>query len=628
MPVREEEPCQTMTDYACIGSNAKSDFKELSIEVESLHAALAVVYAELSQSDLYERITSSQRRRLASLTKNCKSSLRQLEKHIKKYESLGILKHRRRDVLRFALEDLSTLRSSIVVHTNALNVFLSAVGSGRLGRIESKLDSIIHDIQSGDRDESALVIANDAYPEAADVQWSLLKLELSDDGFEAADIESHRLWFESRLHHFIDDRKENHVPVSLGPTRGHSAGSSISGQIHKYLGDKIRVVASATGAVLCRGDYVVVPRAADWHYTETGVALQCHTLAGLHIGFLECSKLAIVPGSMIVNGHVELDESSDELMLQQPVWSSDPLESPHVADDVSHYSDREKRRDVSGILPPLTSTKSPDGQWERSGKSSNSIFQEGTKRRNSITLRPISRTGSVRSHISEYDSDGRLVKQKTITTTFEPASPTTSAVRHNSAPTISGIFARNRIHSSSPPGSEVQTMQNPQVPNPTSSAPGPSASQYSLEIKRIPGGDFDRQQNGPSLPRNIESQSKSTRLRKQPLESKAAEGSMRHDCSYVDELQYTQKLLKARTRQLESMLTIFGRLGLRSVKQPLTNTGSGVAALDNEICNIDRRVTSYLKGEPILCSTRSTGWNMLRVGRVSVAIRRLTAGLG
>ena len=603
MPVREEEPCQTMTDYACIGSNAKSDFKELSIEVENLHAALAVVYTEFSQSDLYERITSPQRRRLAGLIKNCKSSLKQLEKHIKKYESLGTLNYRKRDVLRFALEDLPTLRGSIVVHTNALNVFLSAVGSGRLGRIENKLDSIIQDIQSGDRDESALVIANDAYPKAADVQWSLLKLELSDDGFEAADIESHRLWFESRLHYFIDDRKENHVPVSLGPTRGHSAGSSISGQIHKYLGDKIGVVGSATGAVLCRGDYVVVPRAADWHYTETGVALRCHTLDGLHIGFLECSKLAIVPGSMIVNGHVELDESSDELMLQQPVWSSDP----HVADDVSHYSDREKSRDV----PPLTFTKSPDGQWERSGKRSNSIFPEGTKRRNSITSRPISRTGSVRSHISEYDSDGRLVKQKTITTTFEPASPTKSAVRHNSASTISSrIFARNRIHSSSPPSSEAQTTQYPQVSDLTSSAPGPSTSQYSLEIKRIPRGDFDRQQNGPTLPRNIESQSKSARLRKQPSESKAAEGSMRHDCSYADELQYTQKLLKARTRQLESVLTIFGRLGLRSVKRPLTNTGSSVAALDNEICIIDRRVTSYLKDEPILCSTRSTGWNI------------------
>ena len=62
------------------------------------------------------------------------------------------------------------MRSKLVVHTNAINVFLTAIGYRRLNRIESKLDGIIQEIQVGERNEGFLAVANDVFPMAAEVQ--------------------------------------------------------------------------------------------------------------------------------------------------------------------------------------------------------------------------------------------------------------------------------------------------------------------------------------------------------------------------------------------------------------------------------------------------------------------------
>ena len=56
------------------------------------------------------------------------------------------------------------------MHTNAINVFLTAIGYRRLSRIESKLDGIIQEIQVGERNEGFLAVANDVFPMAAEVQ--------------------------------------------------------------------------------------------------------------------------------------------------------------------------------------------------------------------------------------------------------------------------------------------------------------------------------------------------------------------------------------------------------------------------------------------------------------------------
>lgn len=61
------------------------------------------------------------------------------------------------------------------------------------------MHGIIQEIQIDERNDGFLAVASEEFPMAAEVQWSLLKLELSDDGFEIEDIEAHRLWFESRI---------------------------------------------------------------------------------------------------------------------------------------------------------------------------------------------------------------------------------------------------------------------------------------------------------------------------------------------------------------------------------------------------------------------------------------------
>jgi hypothetical protein len=55
------------------------------------------------------------------------------------------------------------------VHTNAINVFLTAIGCRRLNGIESKLDGITQEIQIGERNEGFLAVANEEFPMAAEV---------------------------------------------------------------------------------------------------------------------------------------------------------------------------------------------------------------------------------------------------------------------------------------------------------------------------------------------------------------------------------------------------------------------------------------------------------------------------
>jgi hypothetical protein len=587
----EKKPHLIITNGACIGSKAASGFREISFQVQNLHGALSSVHELISQSDNHERTTFPQRRRLAGLVGNCQSCLKKLEDLVEKYESLGTSRHRKRDVLRFASEDLPTLRSSIMVHTNAITLFLSVVGSGRLGRIESKLDSVVQEIESGGGDRFALTVANGSYPKALDFQWSLLKLELADDGFEAVDIESHRVWFERRLHRFIDDEQKRHVPALQERNEGWSIGRKISGQIYRYLGDKTAIVASAAGAVIRQGDYVVVPEFANWHPVDSGVALQCHTLDGLHIGFLECSKLAIVPGSTLVNGSVELNSETYELTLQS-YSDLDTLQGrSHAADDHSHKLDGKRRSETPPIRKPTTPAGFVGSQPEGL-----------TTRRNSTISRPVSRTGSVRSAISEYDADGRLVKTKTIVTSFEPDSPGYLTVRRNSAPTVVGTSKHSPLLRS-PSVEERRDSQRPPISGPYySPAPGPPISDYKAEIGPSRASRLFGHQ-GDHKPRDIETESKSARFRRHTLGFKGAEGDIKHDCNCVGDLHNTQKLLNARTRQVQSLLTVFSRLGLKSITglaRPLTNTQNNITAVDDELRIIDTQVTDLLNGQRTL----------------------------
>jgi hypothetical protein len=166
--------------------------------VQSLHTGLTAIQDELADLDAFLVHTLPwQRSKLQGLVGNCAASLKQLEEVVQKYGSLGNLQRKKRDVLKFATEDHPSLRSKLVVHTNAINGFSQPLDAAVLIELKASWMELFKSRSAREMRVSGR--RNAKFPMAAEVQWSLLKLELSDDGFEIEDMEAHRLWFESRI---------------------------------------------------------------------------------------------------------------------------------------------------------------------------------------------------------------------------------------------------------------------------------------------------------------------------------------------------------------------------------------------------------------------------------------------
>jgi hypothetical protein len=131
---------------------------------------------------------------------------------------------------------------------------------------------------------------------------------------------------------------------------------------------------------------------------------QCFTLDGRDLGSIPSTELAIVPGSRVVRGQIEIQDMCDNSAAQElaDLRTIDSRAKARVC-----YSKRTTR--YSPIDNPVSSPSEfqPDLRPSRSKTP-----------RAEIPSRLVSRTGSVRSDVSEYDGEGRLVRRKTITTTY------------------------------------------------------------------------------------------------------------------------------------------------------------------------------------------------------------------
>jgi hypothetical protein len=534
------------------GSSASSEFKEVSYEVQSLHTAITAVQDELADLDAFLAYTlPRQRSKLQGLLDNCAASLKQLEEVVQKYESLGSLQRKKRDVLKFATKDLPSLRSKLIVHTNAINVFLTAIGCRRLNRIESKLDGIIQEIQIGERNEGFLAVANEEFPMAAEAQWSLLKLELSDDGFEIGDIEAHRLWFESRIKSSSDKYRD--VPSET--VRNQTFwNNSFSGQIYRYLGFPI---SSMRG-----GNYVVVQTDSNARVSNPQLLLPCFTLDGRDLGSIPSTELAIVPESRVVGGQIEIQDMCDKSAAQE---LADLRTIDLRAKAGAYYTKRTTR--YSPIDNPVSSPSEvqPDLRPSRSKTP-----------RAEIPSRPVSRTGSVRSNISEYDGEGRLVRRKTITTTYgisdqeeqQPPPPP----RHYSAPPSPPPRLERRARSASNlrtrPTQWYETVDSASQPSPRL----PDTFSNSVDVVQPP-------HTFASLVPNM------------PKKGLDSEGR----CPCHGDSYGLFTMLQTRTRQLRFVLIEMDRLNVRPNSRHLLTRYNDVDALDERLPEMHRQVTDLVE---------------------------------
>ena len=183
--------------------SASAEFEEVSREVISLHAAIKELEDEAGKTNsLLKNASDTKRQELKQIIKNIRTVLGQLEKLVTKYQSLSS-KHRKKwDIFKFGTEGLNEIRSKVVFHTSAINLFLTTLNTESLSRIEKKLDDIVNEFRRGDRDASSVAQLDEDVPEAEE-QWQTLKTELIDHGFTRQDIEVHKEWIKARLHELI-----------------------------------------------------------------------------------------------------------------------------------------------------------------------------------------------------------------------------------------------------------------------------------------------------------------------------------------------------------------------------------------------------------------------------------------
>jgi hypothetical protein len=146
---------------------------------------------------LMHRASPSQKKEMRRILLSSKTDLKDLEKILGKYNSLKTDNPRAIDKIRFDSGQQAEMKAKISGHTDRINLFLTHLNAGALGRIESnteahtkafeeikaKLDSIHEDIRTGKMDSTILTNMED---------WGQLEKELVDDNITEVDVELNR----------------------------------------------------------------------------------------------------------------------------------------------------------------------------------------------------------------------------------------------------------------------------------------------------------------------------------------------------------------------------------------------------------------------------------------------------
>ncbi len=98
---------------------SSDDFRNISTEVASLH----VVLKETEECLAEHILDPDQERRLLVIGKGCNDVLKDLNKLLEKYESLGLQSQRTWDRMMWGLEDISKIRERLIANTNLLTAF-------------------------------------------------------------------------------------------------------------------------------------------------------------------------------------------------------------------------------------------------------------------------------------------------------------------------------------------------------------------------------------------------------------------------------------------------------------------------------------------------------------------------
>ncbi|KAJ3863593.1 hypothetical protein EV359DRAFT_82217 [Lentinula novae-zelandiae] len=182
------------------------DFKRLSNEVASLHVVLKETEDYVHE---FTDFDTSRSYRLKILTDGCNDILKDLEKLLNSYESLGTQAQRTWDRMRFGLEDLTDMRSRLVSQATLLTAFNSTLINSSTTRIEKRLNKFIAEVRAGYREGSVVTTADVTESiESPDV-WHQLRRELEDVGISPSVMEENHQyisgWMKAALSQGLDE---------------------------------------------------------------------------------------------------------------------------------------------------------------------------------------------------------------------------------------------------------------------------------------------------------------------------------------------------------------------------------------------------------------------------------------
>ncbi|KAK6083476.1 multiple ankyrin repeats single KH domain (pfs domain-containing protein) [Seiridium cupressi] len=213
--------CRLAWDVYITCKESSDDFRRLATEVASLHVVLKETEVYINE---FTELDASRKNRLEILTNGCSSTLQDLEKLLKHYESLGTQAQRTWDRMRFGMEDLADVRSRIVSNVTMLTAFNSTLANSSTSRIEKRLNKFIAEVRAGFR-EGSVVTTPDVTEniESPDV-WNQLRRELEDIGISASIMEENHEYISSWMRNAIRQGLDELSPEFLDSRRPSDSG--------------------------------------------------------------------------------------------------------------------------------------------------------------------------------------------------------------------------------------------------------------------------------------------------------------------------------------------------------------------------------------------------------------------
>ncbi|KAL1598948.1 hypothetical protein SLS60_008093 [Paraconiothyrium brasiliense] len=188
---------------------ASKDFEGLRLDVRSLNATLkALADEERCPTSLIHTASPSRREDLRMLLENCTKSMDDLQGAVIKYSSLASVDKRKfSEWLRFASKDKQGPREKLAIHTASINMFLTTLSHGSLGRVEfllknSRPSHIPNPLKPPKGSTGFGTLGpRDANPQAT--AWTELENDMSTEGITSQHVEKFQEELKSYLRYLV-----------------------------------------------------------------------------------------------------------------------------------------------------------------------------------------------------------------------------------------------------------------------------------------------------------------------------------------------------------------------------------------------------------------------------------------